>query len=397
MQIHASHPALETPVAVEARAPADLLAAVEQVREIVMAGANDAEAGGTLPEATVAALRASGLLAMKVPAVLGGGEADILAQMAAIEALAAIDAAAAWCVMVGATAIGWPAAFLPDAAVAQMFRNGIPTAAVAVQPTGRATRVAGGYRLRGRWSFTSGINHAEWIVAGVLAEYRPSAQVGMMLVFPKDSVAIIKDWEAVGLQGTGSHGFAVEDLFVPESFAWHFPHGRPRRGGAMYRLGWPGFVIHEPAAFALGIARHALDVLMGLERGRMNHVPSAGRDANQSRIGLSELRVRAARALVWDVFTRAWATVCAGDVPPPQMQSEMRAAAAFATDVAIDVATLAFRQGGSRVVYRSGVLQRCLRDIHAAAQHWLVRDTALGIYGQFLLGVPGVDPIADAK
>ena len=379
----------------------DLLAAVDRVREVIAAGADEAEARGTLPPATIGALRQSGLLAMKVPAALGGSEADPLAQIDAIEALAYIDTCAAWCAMVGATAIAWPAAFLGDEALAEIFRHGnIPIAAVVVQPTGTATAVAGGYRLSGRWSFASGIRHADWIVAGAVtpSDSRGRAAKGLMLVVPAQSVTILDDWRSSGLQGTGSCGFTVDDLFVPTSFTWWFADAQPRRGGHLYRLGWPGFVVHEPAAFSLGVAARALDEFVAIERERESRTAQAiGRETAQHGIGLAQLRLRAARALVRDVFAEAWEGVCVGGPPSPRLQSEMRGAAAFATDVSIDVTTFAFRGGGSRAVYRASVLQRCLRDLQAAAQHWLVRETAYSIYGRCLVGVSACDPTADAR
>ncbi len=88
-----------------------LLDAVAEVRDVLTAGAEEAEATGTLPAATVDALYESGLLALKLPQVMGGAEADLLTQLEVLEAVAHIDASAGWCLMIGAASLGSMAAF----------------------------------------------------------------------------------------------------------------------------------------------------------------------------------------------------------------------------------------------------------------------------------------------
>jgi alkylation response protein AidB-like acyl-CoA dehydrogenase len=105
------------------------------------------------------------------------------------------------------------------------------------------------------------------------------------------------------------------------------------------------------------------------------------------------LRLRAARALVIDVNAQAWSMLEHGQTPHPRLQAEMRGAAAFATEVAADAVTQAFRLAGGGAVYRTHRLQRFLRDINVAAQHLMVSETAYEASGQFLLGMPDADPM----
>ena len=103
------------------------------------------------------------------------------------------------------------------------------------------------------------------------------------------------------------------------------------------------------------------------------------------------MRLRAARSLTLEVFERAWQTVCAGRAPEPALQAEMRSAAAFVTDVALDATAMAFRYGGGSIVRLDNMLQRCLRDMYAGAGHLMVSDVAYEHYGQALLGLPDVN------
>jgi alkylation response protein AidB-like acyl-CoA dehydrogenase len=376
-----------------------LLRAVGDVRGVLAAGADEAERLRTLPPASVAALRDSGLLALKLPAVLGGAEADPMTQLEVIEAVSYIDGSAGWCLFIGAASAGMPGAFLPDAAIAKVFAGGqIPTFAASLTPGATLVAVEGGYRLTGRWSWASGIRHAEWIsVRGaVVREGVRSPEFRVCLVPIKDG-EIQDNWHVMGLKGTGSCDFAVASVFVPEEFT-HDVAAPPLRGGPLYRSGFLGYIAPEAPAFALGVARRALDEILALARSKARgygrQVALAARGVFQRALGESELRLRAARALMVEVLEKAWAIVCAGRAPEPRMLAELRAAGALATDLALEVTTAAFRYGAGSAVRLNHILQRCLRDLQTASTHLIVSDASYENYGQFMLGLPGADPMA---
>ena len=377
-----------------------LLDAVASVRETVAACADESEQLGTLAPAAVDAIRGAGLFTLKLPMPLGGAEADPVTQMEVIEELAYIDAAAGWCLMIGATAIGRPGAFLCDEAIAEMFAGGrIPTAATATSITGKAIPVDGGYNLTGRWPFASGVRHAEWMVAGATVPARANTEeTSITLVYPVSKAHIHDNWHVMGLEGSGSNDISVKDLFVPAAFTWETAMWNPRRGDAIYRMGRPGFVANEHPAIALGIARRALDEIIAAapnkKRGNPPISSLADREAFRGDIARCDFRLRAARALSHEVYERAHEITCSGQVPDDAVQSEMRAVAAHATFEAVDVATIAFRYTGGSAIHRGHILQRCLRNINAAAQHFMVSDSALENYGATLLDAPDVKPMA---
>jgi indole-3-acetate monooxygenase len=375
-----------------------LLDAVDGVRGVVAAGADEAERLRTLPAATVTALKESGLLALKLPAVLGGAEADPVTQIEIIEALSAIDASAGWCLMVGATTGALPGVFLGDEAVTAMFPGGeMPLAAGCYMPTGHAIAAPGGFRVTGRWAFASGIRHAAW-VSGTAWVVRDGTQTDARRVFVVRTadVEVHDTWHVAGLRGTGSCDFSVKDHFVPDTFTWDIEQAQPRRGGPLYRLGLPGFVTNEHAAFALGVARRALDVVTALAGSKARGVkPSllARRATFQRFRAEAELRLRAARALAIELNEAAWTTVRDGGRLGAREHAELRSVAVLATEAALDITSRAFRFAGGAAVYESSALQRCLRDLSAGAQHFMVSDSAYEGLGQLLLGLPG-EPMA---
>ena len=377
-----------------------LLDAVDAARKVVAASADESERLGTLAPAAVAAIRDAGLFSLKLPQSLGGAEADPVTQIEVIEALAYIDASAGWCLMIGATAIGQPGAFAGDDAVAEIFLDGrIPTAATSTALRGKAVPVEGGYLLSGRWPFASGVRHAEWMTAGATVQADEDAEpVNRSLVFPVSKGHIHDNWHVTGLEGSGSNDISASELFVPEAFSWDPTVWESKRGGAIYRMGRPGFVANEHSGVALGIARRALNEIIAdaplRKRGNPPTASLADREAFRGDIASCDLRLRSARALAHEVYERAYQTARGGRAPDAAAQAEMRAVSAYVTQVAVDVATAAFRYAGGSAIHRSNILQRCLRNINAAAQHFMVSDTALENYGASLLDAPDVKPMA---
>jgi alkylation response protein AidB-like acyl-CoA dehydrogenase len=379
-----------------------LLQAVQDVSRTVTAGVDEAEAIATLPMPMVQAIQAADLFKLKLPAELGGADADPVTQLEVIEALSYVYPSAGWVLMTNATAIGQTGAFLPDETIPRVFVNGhVPRAATCGGVTSTAVPVDGGYRVNGRWQFVSGVPHAEWLSLGarVAGESDGPPKIRTCII-PVSSVRIHDNWQVAGLKGTGSCDVSVEDLFVPEAFTWDRSdrlRGQPKRGGPIFLLGLPGFVSNEHAGFALGVGRCALDLIVEVaQTKRRGRGPAAvtlvDRPVFQRWVGESDLRLRAARALAIEVHERAWQSVSAGHTPDPWLEGEMRASAVLCTEVAAEIATQAFRFGGGAALFLTSKLQQYMRDINAGAQHLAVSDVAYENHGQFVLGISEADP-----
>ena len=376
-----------------------LLDTVESLRGVFLAGSDEGEATGTLPQSTVDAIYDSGLFSFKTPQVLGGAEADAMIQMDVIEAASRIESAVGWCLMIGAGSLSGMAAFLPNEAIDEIFVGGIaPKTAGVAAPTGKATLVEGGYRLSGRWAFASGIRHSQWVGFGAMVADGNSIPKQTRMVVPTSQVQIHDNWDVLGLRGTGSCEFSLSDVFVPQRFTWGGAEAKPLRGGPNFLLGRPGMQTTGHCGFALGVGRRALDAVTELakrkKRGyRGNEVLVADRGSFQRFLGESDLRLRAAKALCMETIEEAWESVCQGITPPPPLQIRLRASGTYSTTEASDVVSQAFRFGGGTAMYNSHILQKCLRDINAAAQHQMVSDRAYENHGQFILGFPGANPM----
>jgi alkylation response protein AidB-like acyl-CoA dehydrogenase len=148
----------------------------------------------------------------------------------------------------------------------------------------------------------------------------------------------------------------------------------------------------------LGIGRRALDEIIDLaktkKRGyRGTETLIADRGSFQRFLGESDMRLRAAKSLCLETLEEAWELVTQEITPPPELQVRLRSSSTYATEEASDIVSQAFRFGGGSALYRSHNLQKCLRDVHGAAQHNMVSDRAYENHGQFMLGFPDANPM----
>ena len=373
-----------------------LLEAIDRIRPTLEADAEENDTREMLAWSSVVALYREGLLSLKVPRELGGPEVDPQTYLELCDELCYVNSSAGWCAFINSTSTAWVGAFLPDAGVERMFTGGrMPIVSGAIIPRGLATPVEGGWKVSGRWPFASGSAHSSWIVAGfrIVRDDAPG-QEHMIMAVPIEDVQFLDNWQVMGLQGTGSRDFVLTDYFVPEELTFDLLSTDPRKGGPMFWLGRPGFVTPDHAAFALGVARRALDEISlqagSYQRGYLTS-PVALRGALQHDLGKCDQQLRAARALCREALDEAWEFCVRGERPDLERQLRLRGACVYATDVACQVATTAFRYGGGSAIYNDRILQRCMRDINAAAQHFMVNTSAYDNLGQFRLGMANVN------
>jgi alkylation response protein AidB-like acyl-CoA dehydrogenase len=381
-----------------------LLEEVERIGPTLQASGGKSEELGTLAPEAVSALRDGGMFRLKLAAEMGGAEADPVTEMLVLEGLAYHDFTSAWCTMVGTTGVASLGTFLPQAGLDQVFRNGhIPTASISFFPAGRAVRENGGFRVNGRWRFNSGIRHAEWVLGGTVVEGTEAENGGRPLVifsaFPAKDVTLYDNWRnVVGLKGTGSCDFSVENYFLPEhfSFVWDLLAPKPRRGGPSYLFPPFSYVAKEHGSVALGAGRRALDELIKIAtttRGTFRSSKLDERQAVHRKIAEADLKLRAARALLHERYDQLYRKVEGGALPDGADIADVRAICVHATDVAIETATMAYHFAGNTGLHHPHVLGRLLRDLNTAGLHQVMSDTAYENHGKFRLGIPA-DPLA---
>jgi alkylation response protein AidB-like acyl-CoA dehydrogenase len=368
---------------------------VDAVAPLIAAHRDRAERERATPEAVFTALREHGLHRMWVGRAFGGGQVGIGTGSAVLQRLAGLDASVAWQIGVQG-AIGRLSDYLPEPVAHRVFAEDGGLAVGSVNPTGRAERVPGGYRLSGTWAFASGSDHADWLVCAATVddpEPDPGAAQGAdqgaaadpatrMLFVPRSAVRIRDTWHTLGLRGTGSNHYDVPGAFVPEEYTvpgealLRPPPGRPARA---YGISYYDFGPFTSASTALGVARAALEAFRREAVGR-------GRPAGatvQDRLARAEIRVRAARALLADAAAHAAAH---GPDGGPALSALIRLTAATVAESCAAAVDAAYSLGGTGALYAGSRLERCFRDIHSVVKHITLSPAHFETAGRYLLG-----------
>ncbi|HSI02071.1 MAG TPA: acyl-CoA dehydrogenase family protein [Reyranella sp.] len=365
--------------------PADLREAARRLAPKIRAARDYGEQHRHLEPGVLAAMHEAKLFRMLIPADTDGLQADLATAMEVVEIVAEADGAVGWNLMIGMTYGIW-ASRLPPATAREIY--GAPDAVVAgaLRPSGTARPVAGGYVCDGRWSFASGIGHSAWWTAGC---GEPGGSVRLVF-FPADDGALIDTWTVGGMRGTGSHDYAIEELFVPaeRTIAFDAPS---RLDDLLYRLPLYTLLDSAMATVPLGIARAAIDAFVAMAGAKTSHgsaTTAANRPVVQADLGRAEAVLQAARTWLYTSVAQAWNDVQAGRPLLPRQLALMRLARANALTAGVQAVDLIYAAAGSASVYSTGVIDRCFRDIHVAAQHTALHPTNYEACGGVLLGLP---------
>jgi alkylation response protein AidB-like acyl-CoA dehydrogenase len=380
---------------------ADLLAAARRLGPLIRDRRDESERDRRLPARVLSAMHEARLFRMYVPVEYGGLETDPITSMQVVEAVAEADAATAWNLMIGATYGIW-AAFLPEVGAREIYGNTDAVVAGGLRPSGIAHAAAGGYRVSGRWAFASGIDHCAWWNGGCVV-YEDGAprptETGtpqtVLVFFPATGGERIDTWDTGGLRGTGSHDYAVRDLFVPAERAFAFD-ASPSVPGLLYRLPCQALLDNAMAAIPLGIARTAIDTLIELaatKRPGRSDQPLAERLTVQAEVGRAEALYRSGRAFLYDSVAESWAAVQAGRKIEITQLAMLRLARTHAVQAAVQAIDLMYTAAGGSSVYTHNLLERCFRDAHTVTQHVSMNPANYQASGRVILGLGSDRPL----
>jgi alkylation response protein AidB-like acyl-CoA dehydrogenase len=380
-----------------------LLAAAAALRPVIRGYQDEIERERRIPPALTEQLRAAGLYRMLVPKELGGAQLDLLTAFQAIELISEGDGSVGWNVATS-SAQALTALSLPDAGVREIYANGpdVPLAGTLGRAGGRGVAVDGGYVVTGRWSFGSGCQASTWmtgsfeIIDGLEPRRRPDGSPDLARgVFKATECTIVDTWQVTGLRGTGSHDWAVHEVFVPSE------RTAPHPGSVTNRWSrWPGTLYQMPASMfigphfgpvATGIARAAIDALSEIAGSKTPYTqPGLLRDQVQVQewVGRAEVLVGSARTYREAVVTEMWRTVAAGQPVTVEQMARSRMAGSYAADCAMQATDLMYRAGGTTSIEWGQRLERCWRDVHVVGQNFALLPEFYVLGGKALLGLP---------
>jgi alkylation response protein AidB-like acyl-CoA dehydrogenase len=362
--------------------------------------ADEIEAARRLPNDLAQQLAHAGIFSMAVPKAYGGGERAPTEIVETIEAAARADGSVGWCVMIASTT-SMNAAYLAEDFARTIYSDPLMITGGVFAPMGKAVVEGDGYRVTGRWQWASGSQNCGWLLGGALVfdeagirSLPNGAPDARMMYWPANEATLIDTWYVTGLKGTGSLDMAVDNVFVPAGRTVSLVSDKPRVSGPLYKFPPFGLLALGIAGVALGNARGAMDAFVALASAKKpqgSRKTLAERVHTQIQVAEAEASLLAARSLLFNSISDAWALAQAGSDMPQSIRARLRMAATFATRTAADVTRTLYDLGGGSAVYLNNNLQRRFRDAHVMTQHIMVAPATWELTGRTLLGLPTED------
>jgi 3-hydroxy-9,10-secoandrosta-1,3,5(10)-triene-9,17-dione monooxygenase len=386
----------------------ELAAVARELAPVFASRADEAVALRRLPEAQWKELVDAGLMYALAPRSAGGGEVCAVDFVDAVYEVARAEPNTGWVYGVCGVHPYQLASFDPRAQD-EMWGAGLVNNSSSFNPTGKAEPVEGGYRVSGRWSFSTGCDHCEWVMLGALVGTVEldghRARDLRSLLLPRSDYRIDPVWNTVGMAGTGSHDIVVEDAFVPEHRSqshWAYRRSDPlpgweRNPAAVYKLPFAIMFGAAIVAAVFGAAAGFLDAWTAIARDRIGGA-GAGRDADNP---FQRRRLAEARYDVDSGFSRlrlnlaeleAMVEAGPGAPLPDALRARARFEATLGAQRAVKAADELYSAASGRIVFPDHPLHRRYQDVKAGLSHaYLSADGPALAYGAALMGRPVLD------
>ena len=372
------------------------------IATLVRSRAEQTESDRRVSSEVIDKFRDAGLFRLMQPALYGGYEYGFDALVQVTAPVAAACGSTGWIFSLGMIH-QWLVATFPKQAQDEYWANPDTIAAGSYAPIGRVIAADGGFRLTGKWTFTSGCDHAQWLLLGGII---PSSHDGLprpaFFLLPARDVRIEDDWFTMGLAGTGSKSTSTSDVFVPAHRVVSFADalvgtspGASLHKDPLYRHSMLSAYPFGLVAPILGMAEGALADFVDMAKVRSTRGAVAGGNSRmaefatvQSRVAEATGSIEAARLLIFDALEKAAMAAAQGEQADPDRRLRNRLNQAFSVKLLTQAIDVLFLASGGQGIFSSKPLQRIWRDAHAAAVHVSLNwDAVSTTYGQYALGL----------
>lgn len=355
-----------------------------------------------LPPDTERALHDAGLFRIVQPRRVGGSEFDYVSLVDFADVIGTADASVAWN-LANLASHHWMLGMFDKRAQDTVWNKDADAliASSFVFPAGRARKTDGGYVLRGRWPFSSGVNSSEWnmLAAIVSSDDEADGIEYRIFLLDKSQYKIIDSWNAAGLRGTGSNDVEVTETFVAEpmtlavaDIAGGATPGSAANPNALYALPVFSLFPYVLSGVALGNAQACLDDYVDIARHRAstyNRAKLGDLQSTQIKIAEASAKIDAARLVMRSTCITAMADARCGQIPDMAAKTKSRRDGAYSVNLCTEAVSLLFSASGARGLYVTGALQRQFRDAHAINSHIAFNFDAAGTnYGRVALDLP---------
>jgi 3-hydroxy-9,10-secoandrosta-1,3,5(10)-triene-9,17-dione monooxygenase len=384
--------------------PEEYLARVRALLPVLRERAARAEQLRKLPDETFADFQEAGLFRALQPKRYGGYELDPGTFYQAVIEVGAVCGSSGW--ILGVLGVhNWHLAILPPQAQEDVWgKDDSIQLSTSLAPTGTVERAPGGFRLKGRWSFSSGCDHCQWAVLGGAAPPVAPGEPPDTRVFllPRCDYRIDDNWHVMGLCATGSKDIVVDDAFVPEyrthsyrdAFALNHP-GAAINDAPLYRLPFGLIFTYGIVSPAIGAAQGALISFREQAMRRIN-VRDGSRAVEdpfmQYRLAEAAAEIDAARERMLANFAEMMRLARAGKEIPLAARARCRWDSGKAIERSVRAIDLLFEASGGHGIFLDNPIQRAWRDVHAMRAHAGNNpERASFIFGRSEFGLPPQD------
>jgi len=394
--------AILTPADASIPDPQELL---RRARELVPVLAERAEKGNELrriPDETIRDFKEAGLFRVLQPKRYGGYELSPNLFYDLVMTLAEGDMSAAWVYSV----VGvhpWQMALFDDRAQQEVWGKDANTLiASTYMPTGRARRVEGGFRFSGRWGYSSGSDHCDWVFLGGLVETQPGEPMDARTwLVPRSDFQIVDTWHTTGLKATGSKDIVIEDCFIPEyrtlsmfdCFQCRGP-GQAVNTSALFKMPFGQVFPRAVSTASIGALQGMLNAFIDTAKQRVNVMGMSTAKEPIAQLVVAEAvnAIEEMKTILHRNLDRVYAYAERGEIPPMDERLKYKFQATYPPERVAELAARLFKAAGGAAVYSKNPFGRMLNDINTGRQHANNQYQFYGAnYGKLLMGQEFMD------
>ena len=375
----------------------DMIERVEGVGPLIEADAERISEQRRLTPEVLDALRDIGVFRIARPSDHGGLELTPLETIKVLAAISYHDGSTGWVSMICCDGEMYAGMCIDQGVIDELYGEPDQLTSGWMVPVGRAERVEGGFRVTGRWSFGSGILHADRIVGGCMVtesgavQSRPDGRPEYEAFFlPTDQVTIHDTWFTTGLTGTSSNDYSVDDVFVPANHRFDFFSDDVTRHPLS---AYHGFVFAKLCAVPLGLLRRAVDEFIEFAETKML-VPSFQLAKTEYRVqfalGSAQADLDAATAYVDRVMTDLWDAVTNGGLPTYEQRTALARMNVWVAQTAKAAIDRLCEEAGTMASMRPNRMERIRRDATMVTHHVIGQQRVFATAGQMAFGTEGM-------
>ena len=380
---------------------AAVVAGVRELLPVLRDRAQEAEDRRSLPPETIKSLAEIGFFRLLQPARFGGLEADPVTFLEAVRLIGSACGSSGWV----ASVVGvhpWQLALFADQAQQDVWGEDPGTRmSSSYAPTGKVRAVDGGYQVSGRWSFSSGSEHATWVLLGGIVPPGEDGKPADFRTFllPASDYTIEDVWNTVGLRGTGSNDIVVDDVFVPayrtlsfgDTARLHCP-GQEQNPAPLYKIPYGSIFSYAITTPIIGMATGAYEAHVDYMRERVRAAYAGTKAAedpySQVRVAEAAADVDSAWLALENNMRELMTLVRAGQKLPMPLRLRVRRDQVRGTALAIRAVDRLFENSGGRALAVGTPIQRFWRDAHAGRVHAINDpERALSMFGKDAYGI----------